>query len=331
MVCTAAAASADPLDQPVQMEPLASRALLLDVARAGTRLVAVGERGIVLLSDNEGRNWTQSAGVPSRTMLTAVCFATATRGWAVGHDEIILATTDGGRTWSRQHYAPESQQPLLDVLCLDSQRAIAVGAYGSYFTTVDEGSHWSGRKFSAAPLVSPVKKDAAIDDEFAPDYHLNAIADASPDLFIAAEAGHIYRSTDAGDHWQTLSSPYRGSFFGLLPLPGGSLLVFGLRGNLFLTRDAGVSWQKIETGTSAMLTGGQLLEDGGIVIVGLSGTVLVSHDGGAHFTLQQQADRKGLSAAVVTGPARILAVGEGGSRQIDVTCDCAAPGVKATR
>ena len=35
--------------------PLAVKSLLLDVARAGSRLVAVGDRGHVLLSDDEGR------------------------------------------------------------------------------------------------------------------------------------------------------------------------------------------------------------------------------------------------------------------------------------
>ncbi len=324
-LCAVASAQADPVDPPADLEPMAQRSLLLDVARAGTRLVAVGERGHVLLSDDNGKSWAQAAAVPSRTMLTGVCFADANRGWAVGHDEIILATLDGGRTWRRDHYAPETQQPLLDILCIDAQHAIAVGAYGSYFATDDGGTHWNAQKFVHQPLQPPAKTAASADEDVPPDYHLNRIAAAGPYLFIAAEAGQIYRSADRGATWISLPSPYNGSLFGLLPLQDGALLVFGLRGNLFITRDAGVSWSRIAVGTSSMLTDGLQLKDGTIVVVGLSGALVVSRDGGATFTLEEQADRKGLSAALATGAEQIVAVGESGARQVDVKCGCTAP------
>ena len=95
----APAVGADLLDRPALPAPAAVHSLLLDVARAGERLVAVGERGHVLLSDDAGRSWRQARTVPSRTMLTAVAFVDASHGWAVGHDEIILCTADGGETW----------------------------------------------------------------------------------------------------------------------------------------------------------------------------------------------------------------------------------------
>ena len=326
LLCSVTSARSDPVDHAADLEPMAQRSLLLDVARADKRLVAVGERGHVLLSDDDGKTWAQSPSVPSRTMLTAVCFADALHGWAVGHDEIILGTTDGGRSWVRQHYAPETQQPLLDVLCVDARHAIAVGAYGSYFVSNDAGVQWAAQKFSHQPLLKPTKVAGATADEIPPDYHLNRIAVIGKFLFLAAEAGQLYRSADGGGSWLSLPSPYKGSFFGLLPLPGDSLLAFGLRGNLFLSNDAGVSWLKVESGTSAMLTDGLRLADGSIVIVGLSGAMIVSHDGGKTFSLHEQPDRKGLSAALAIGNAQILAVGESGSRRIDMDCGCTAPG-----
>jgi photosystem II stability/assembly factor-like uncharacterized protein len=304
----------DLVDQPADQEPLASRSLLLDVARAGKRLVAVGERGHVLLSDDEGLTWTQARSVPSRTMLTAVTFADAEHGWAVGHDEIILNTSDGGQTWTRSHYAPESQQPLLDVYFADAQRGLAVGAYGSFFVTSDGGASWAGRKFEAKPLQPAKAADA---QEIPPDYHLNKIAAANSRLYIAAEAGQIYRSDDGGQTWITLPSPYNGSFFGLLPLEGDSLLIFGLRGNLFRSDDAGLSWRKIDSAVTAMLTDGVRLADGRVVLTGLSGVVLVSAPGGANLVLRQEDDRKGLSAVLATSSAdELVLVGEGGSKRV---------------
>ena len=64
-------------------------------------------------------------------MLTAVFFVDAQYGWAVGHDETILNTVDGGETWTRSHFAPEAQQPLLDLWFANRVSGIAVGAYGA--------------------------------------------------------------------------------------------------------------------------------------------------------------------------------------------------------
>ena len=38
----------------------ASRSLLLDVTHAGNRMVAVGDRGHILYSDDQGKSWTQA-------------------------------------------------------------------------------------------------------------------------------------------------------------------------------------------------------------------------------------------------------------------------------
>ena len=323
----APAAAADLLDRPALPAPAAVRSLLLDVARAGQRLVAVGERGHVLLSDDAGRSWRQAKSVPSRTMLTAVAFVDASHGWAVGHDEIILCTADGGETWQRQHWAPDTQQPLLDVWFADASRGIAIGAYKSYFTTADGGEHWTRQAFEPAPL--PRSGPADPDAEFAPEYHLNAIAAAGTRLWIAAEAGQLYRSDDAGASWRTLPSPYAGSFFGLLPLSPDSLLAFGLRGNLFRSDDGGTNWRKLGSGTTAMLTDGEVLPDGRLALVGLSGTVLLSSDRGITWSLRQQADRRGLSAALPDGAGALVAVGEDGARRIALDADAAPAPVPA--
>src|SRR5262249_15019639 len=143
--------------------------------------------------------------------------------------------------------------------------------------------------------------DAAAADQPS-DFHLNRIVGASGSrLYIAAEAGHLYRSDDAGKTWVELPSPYEGSFFGILPLDDDSLLAYGLRGHLFRSDDGGHTWRQIEVGTDAMLNDAIRLPQNGVAVVGLSGAVLLSHDGGQTFSLRQQADRKGLSALLAVG------------------------------
>jgi len=323
-----ASAQVDPNDEankPAEIEPLASGSLLLDLGVAGSRLVAVGERGHVLLSDDQGATWRQAKSVPTRAMLTAVFFADPEYGWAVGHDETIINTVDGGETWTRTHFSPEAQQPLLDLWFANRVSGIAVGAYGAYFTTNDGGRHWSSAKFAPPPAKAPTHDGEAapeegpgLQEEGPPDYHLNRIVGVGNRLYIAAEGGQLYRSDDRGASWRVLPSPYEGSFFGLVPIRGEGLLAFGLRGHLYKSADAGETWMQLDSHTTAMLTDGIAINDLRVIISGLAGVMLVSGDGGETFRLTQQDDRKGLSA-LLPGPAgAVVVAGEGGVRTLRI-------------
>lgn len=309
-------------DAPVPAEHarLAAHGLLIGIAAAGGRLVAVGDRGVIVFSDDGGASWVQAASVPVQALLTGVCFLDARHGVAVGHDELILRSADGGVSWQVAHYAPEAQRPLLDVWCGSAGRVIAVGAYSAFLTSADGGVSWTAVKFSPAPASSSARAVAAEHpaDTAGGGFHLNRIVAAGEQrLYIAGEAGHLYRSDDAGRSWITLAAPYAGSFFGALPLDRDVVLAFGLRGNLYRSEDAGASWQRIPSGTVAMLDGGARLGGSGVALVGLSGVVLLSNDGGHTFALQQQADHAGLAAAVPAGAAGALAaVGEYGVQRI---------------
>ena len=68
---TAHAQWQDPLDTPAMSTLKAHKSLLLDVTNAGERLVAVGERGHIIFSNDEGRTWRQAT-TPVLTTLTAV-------------------------------------------------------------------------------------------------------------------------------------------------------------------------------------------------------------------------------------------------------------------
>ena len=294
------------------VKPLAERSLLLDAAAASGRTVAVGERGHILISDDGGGSWRQSSSVPTRATLTGVYFHDRQLGWAVGHDAVILRTRDGGETWQRLHWSPEEERPFLDVWFSDADHGFAIGAYGYFLATADGGETWEER------LIVTEEQSEEIDAyDLGGDFHLNHIARAaSGRLYIAAEAGTLYRSDDGGESWRTLPSPYHGSFFGSLPLDGDSLLLFGLRGNLFRSDDAGETWTAIESGTVAILNQGLTLADGTIVIAGTAGTLLLSRDGGMSFSLEAQSDRQGLATVLDAGDGGLLLVGEFGVSKI---------------
>lgn len=324
------AAERDSAARPSVIAPLAVKSLMLDLARAGPRVFAVGERGHVLYSGDEGRSWTQVQ-VPGSANLNAVYFSDATHGWAVGHAELILRTTDGGNSWERVHFAPENQQPLLDVWFGGPDHGIAVGAYGVIYSSTDGGAVWGQVPFEPVPLADAAATPTAPDDMEAEvdlgfEFHLNAIAHG-PDkrLYIGAEAGRLFRSDDDGASWRELPSPYDGSFYGILPLDGDALLAFGLRGNLFRSDDGGMKWTAIPTGTVAMLTSGARIDSDTIVISGMAGVLLLSRDGGHSFALSQQDDRKAISAVLPSSDGALIVAGEGGVRRLPMPAAGAAP------
>lgn len=281
--------------RPAIMAPLAAQSLILAAARAGDRLVAVGERGHVLLSDDSGKNWRQ-APVPANSALTGVSFADARNGWAVGHDAVILRTSDGGESWVLQHADPELEQPLMDVLFdADGQHGIAVGAYGLFMETADGGTTWDARQISED------------------DFHFNAIlAPSAQTRLIAGEAGAILFSADRGANWVPVTSPYEGSFFDALALGPQSFLLYGLQGNIFRTDDGGQTWVSIDSGTTAGLMGGAALADGSVVLVGAQGSVLTSKDAGRSFNLTKRPDRVALADAIQSGDGTLILLGEAG-------------------
>lgn len=278
--------------------------LLLDVVSAGSRLVAVGQRGHIIYSDDQGKTWTQ-AKVPSRALLTAVYFVDAKHGWAVGHDAQILATTDGGANWTLQFEDPERESPLIDVMFENLEHGFAVGAYGALLETTDGGKSWE----DVGDLLD--NEDGA---------HLNSIIQVKDaGLLIAGEMGLIFRSADNGQTWETVPQPYEGSLFGALALTQSrSLLVFGLRGSVFRSTDFGDSWQQITLpgdGSEPFkfgLAGAAHLPDGSVVLVGNGGSVAVSHDDGLTFSVMNVADRQPISSVVAGPDGQLVIVGQAG-------------------
>jgi photosystem II stability/assembly factor-like uncharacterized protein len=293
---------ADPLQLPAQTSRLAASSPLFAITRAGSRLVAVGQRGHILLSDDRGASWQQAA-VPVSVDLTAVHFASPQRGWAVGHDGVILHTSDGGVHWALQldgrqaaqrivdAYTPRERSgnaeldavlteakrmlaqgpdlPWLDVWFDDDNNGYAVGAFNLVFSTRDGGTTW----LAASDRVDNPRG-----------YHLYALrGDSGGELYAAGELGLLLRLDRTSQRFVAVPTPYKGTFFGVLARPD-LLLAYGLRGNAWRSPDGGRTWQKAETGVDTGLTGGTLLDDGGILLVSQGGQLLLSRDNAGHFT-----------------------------------------------
>jgi photosystem II stability/assembly factor-like uncharacterized protein len=333
-----------------------SQSLMLDFVDSGNRAIAVGERGHIAVSESRG-DWRQVADVPTRSTLTAVA-AVGDRAWAVGHDGIILGSEDGGLTWAVQRidtwsppaaddfdaeFNPTQGAPLLDVLALDRDRVIAIGAYSLMLVSADGGKSWQQVDPNASAGALDAADESAVDGvdaeavdgaeaeaddwtmsdeslvlEDEEDPHLNGIA-RTPEggLMVVGERGSAYRSLDDGASWQRLRLPYDGSMFGVLALGERHVLAFGLRGNVQESRDLGDSWETPDSGTELSLQGGAVLPGGaGVLLVGSNGVLLKRAQGAAGFTLQTFANERQetpvLSAALPLSATDVIVAGEKG-------------------
>jgi photosystem II stability/assembly factor-like uncharacterized protein len=265
----------------------AVKAEVLNVALAGTRLVAVGDHGVVLLSDDAGTTWRQAKSVPVDSTLTSVSFVDAKRGWAVGHVGVVLVTTDGGESWAVQRRVASEDRPLFAIRMFDADNGVAVGLWSLVLVTADGGKTWDT---VVPPKPEGVKKA---------DLNLFALfVNDKGELFAAAERGSLLRSADRGRNWSYISTGYKGSFWTGAALPGGALLAAGLRGSVYRSGDDGKTWTRIETGTKASVT--TLLVKGQDVLgLGLDGLVLRSSDGGASFKTTVREDHASLTAGLL--------------------------------
>ena len=266
----------------------ATRAPIDQAVRAGERIVAVGDYGVVLLSDDGGSTFRQATKVPVQSTLTSVAFADAKHGWAAGHDGVILATGDGGDTWSLQRWDEKRRLPLLSVWFASAQHGFAVGQFGQVLATRDGGATWR-------PVALGVDEDTL-------DRHFNAIfGDGKGKVWILGEEGLVLRSLDDGASWTKGGTGNNGSLWNGLRLTDGTLMAAGMRGHLYRSTDEGASWQRIETKVRDPFTGLAQLNDGRVVVIGLGGTVLTSTDSGRTFNFEVRPDRAPLSA-VAAGP-----------------------------
>ncbi|MES9968547.1 MAG: YCF48-related protein [Candidatus Thiodiazotropha sp.] len=344
---TPSLAQGDALEEPSAPSKMASHSLLLDIELVKSKLIAVGERGHILISNDQAGSWAQ-AQVPVRSTLTASFFSDEKNGWVVGHDGVVLRTNDGGLSWVKQldgrlvnrlmyeHAkmlfdeteavmitATDDQlkalelrlenltttiedaesfidegpsRPFLDIWFKNSLEGFIVGAFGLFLHTQDGGESWT-----------PWFDKLDLTDAF----HLNVISRIGESLYIAGEAGLLYRSDDWGQSWNMLESPYEGPFFGAVEAGEHRVIVYGLRGNAFTSSDQGNTWRAIETGTDASLFGGLRLDDGSVVLVGVGGTVLRLSDQGILKKRTQTTYKLPLSA-VAQIDTKLVATGFGG-------------------
>ena len=344
----AASGLADRLDLSADRSAFALQSTQLDIERAGERLVAVGDYGNILYSDDNGASWRQ-AEVPVQVMLTAVDFVDAEYGWTVGHDAVILHTQDGGETWTRQLDGRQTGE-----LLLAGATAWEADVRARMDTADDDDGEELSLELDAAQMaVAEAEREAEIgptrpflDVKFldrshgyaigafgyffetrdggaiwrdasarVPNYealHLYSIAaQDAENLIVVGEFGLALRSEDRGETWHPFDLSYEGTLFNVFAQDSDTWIV-GLRGHVFHSPDRGASWQPVQIASQSSLLGGAVVSEARVVLVGLGGLILETGVAEAEPQLRSSGGRTHLAGIAIAADGGLVFVGEDG-------------------
>ncbi|WOT03779.1 WD40/YVTN/BNR-like repeat-containing protein [Shewanella youngdeokensis] len=276
-----------------QIQPLAAQSLVLDIAKSGDKLVAVGERGHAFVYHHQ---W-QQVNTPTSAQLTKVFFISAEKGWAVGHDATIVHTDDGGLSWQLQMQSTDIDKPFLDLHFFDENNGIAIGAYGLFYRTADGGQNWQNEYHQELLFEEDVAylEELKAEDEalylserntLLP--HFNRVISISNEqMLMVGELGLVAVSNDRGISWSKKPFAYEGSLFNA-NVVGNSVYVMGLRGHVFKSSNELTVWQEIALPVDSTINAGISLADSTLRLVGNAGVIIDISDNGAAKLIEQR-------------------------------------------
>ena len=283
------------------------------------RLVAVGDRGTVLLTRDAGRTWKLVA-VSTTVNLDDVHFDGRTV-WAVGgyigsqsgtSQAVLLKSTDGGESWQSQVF---NSLPRLFGVQSNSGRLICWGDYSpslrsSVFVSDDGGQTWraavkglghaaaahsnpSGRILAFDVLGRAVDSNGMSEMISTPNRRVRMLTSLPAGWLAGGEGGELMTSRD-GANWSDIDLPLQPASQSLcdwqaVASNGNHLWIVGSPGSLVLrSEDGGHTWVSSPTGQSLPLHKLCFIDQQRGWAVGAQGTILATRDGGRSWYPQRQ-------------------------------------------
>lgn len=263
---------------------------------------AVGHDGVIAHSADGGRNWELQRKDPWKAPaagdtanpdphqgapLLDVLFLDIHRGYAVGAYSLALKTVDGGATWQQLMVAKPKQNtaaaagessptkgavdkqtfskeelklgqeatPHFNAIARAGSGALLiVGERGSAFRSRDEGASWQR-------LQLPY--DGSM---------FGVIAYEADHVLAFGLRGHVYESTDLGDHWIQVATGTELSLMGGATLPDGGCAIVGGNGIVLMRTHASDALKSYVDEPAGVIAAVLPLADGsGLLIAGENG------------------------------------------------------------
>ncbi len=268
--------------------------------------------------------------MPTSANLVSLKFLDDKNGWATGHMGIILNTKDGGETWTEQLDGIQAAQmavkavegsdderaikeanylvsdgpdkPFFDMDMQANGHGIAIGAFNLAFVTHNFGKTWQ--------YLSP-----KIDNKF--NRHLHQVNKVNSGYVVFGEQGLVLHSNDNAQTFTSLTSPYAGTWFGMLETSNGSWVAFGLKGNAYISRDQGINWSKIQTNTETSISAAAELSDGTLILATQAGELVAGTSNSDSYKIIQQLHGFPITGIVESASGDLIVTGLRGVMKVD--------------
>ena len=154
----------------------------------------------------------------------------------------VFRSRDGGDTWTRMKEGLYDPDVHAMAIARTTPKRILTSTNGELFVSSDLGESWTAVGIKKKwPL--PYARGLAVKTDDA------SVVYAGCGETTTGETGHVLRTRDFGDTWETLKLPGRpnATMWGLAthPADAARIVAFTLFGEVFTTEDAGESWAKV--------------------------------------------------------------------------------------
>lgn len=263
----------------------------------GHTIIAVGDRGIILRSENFGATWSKPFSRTEERLLD-VSFLDFNNGMVssanlAGGFSIVLQTFLGGRQWLERDIL--LQKELWAIEYINALTAIVVGAEGAIAKTLDGGSSWR-------TINSPTANDLL---------GIDFINDKSG--FVVGSSGTLLQTSDGGNTWTPQTVNPKLTFWSLAFSDSSTGYIVGENGTILKSNDAGLSWTKQTTGLTETLFGVAFVTPDTGIVVGQNGAILQTTDGGDIWKVQNSNTKNTLLDVHFFDAQHGVAVGEYGA------------------
>jgi photosystem II stability/assembly factor-like uncharacterized protein len=280
----------------------------------------VGVYGTIIKTIDGGVSWNvKSFG---DFYLRAVDFSNEQNGITVGTYGFssnpggsILVTTNSGFSWVKKAF-PEH---LSGISFFTNNKAVAVGAFGSIYKTIDSGLTWksvhkgyrndlkditfinkeiwfaAGGNSTSGIILKTSNGGENWNEIYSANKQVNSLFFINENSGTAVgSSGLVLRTSDAGINWSVVSS-YTGVNLFNVSFNGNRGIIVGQNGTILLTSDGGTTWILQNSITNHDLHGISWVDENRIIVCGKEGIIFKSDDGGSEWTLVESGMLKQLN------------------------------------
>jgi photosystem II stability/assembly factor-like uncharacterized protein len=229
-------------------------------------LVAVGDFGLILRSDNSGELWQELDIGGLDQDLNDIYFINQNLGWICGNSSTVLFTNDGGVLWQKRDVPIESTR--FEGVWGDADGYVyACGSPGVIVRSTDFGATW----YSSNTGTTSYLWDIAFS------------TGRSLGIAVGSDAT-ILKSVDQGISWHIIQAPDKNiRYYSVFIDSKGNPWIGGDNGSLFYSDDGASSWKKVNLPTD-MAVRSIRIYDTKVIVSGDFSKLLISNDKGISWS-----------------------------------------------